>query len=100
MTKTGYNQVLVSTVVYKRLKTIATENNLSLGRTIAKLLESKSIDTVSIPHNPVNNPSLEQEPRAKLLLGNSLGGGPDRIRTDDLRRVRPTFLPSHGFLAS
>ena len=100
MTKAGYNQILVSAMVYKRLKTIATENNLSLGRTIARLLESKSIDTVSIPQIPVNNPSLEQEPRAKLLPSNSLGGGPDRIRTDDLRRVRPTFLPSQGFLAS
>lgn len=100
MTKAGYRQVLVSVAVLERLKTVATENGLSLGKTIARLLESDCIDTVSIPHNPVNNPSLEQEPRAKLLPSNSLGGGPDRIRTDDLRRVRPTFLPSHGFLAS
>jgi len=53
MTKIGYNQVLVSNVVYKRLKTVATENGLSLGKTIDRLLEYRyGIDTLgSKPDN-------------------------------------------------
>ena len=45
MTKVGFNQVLVSTTVYERLKTIATENGLSFNKVILKLLDNPSIDT-------------------------------------------------------
>jgi len=56
MTKIGYHQVLVSAAVYNRLKTIATENGLSLGKTISKLLEhQQGIDTRI--DTPVSKPS-------------------------------------------
>ena len=63
MTKEGFNQVLVSNVVYERLKTVATKNGLSLGKTIARLLENNGIDTgIDTPISRTNNQNLNRVP--------------------------------------
>ena len=68
MTKEGYRQILVSIATHDRLKTVASKNSLSLGKTIDRLL---SIDTVSIPQISVNNKTSEQntvvEPRQDFV---------------------------------
>ena len=63
MTKTGYNQILVSTTVYERLKAVATEHGLSLGKTIARLLENNGIDTgIDTLISKTNNQNLSRVP--------------------------------------
>jgi len=44
--------------------------------------------------------SANQTLSEMLADGGGGDGGPDRNRTGDLRRVRPTFKPSLGFLTS
>ena len=43
MTKEGFAQVLVPVATYNQLKTLASENGLSLGRTINKLIENYAV---------------------------------------------------------
>ena len=96
MTKDGYAQVLVSNVIYDRLKSVAKDNGLSLGRTIARLLENQqSIDTVSIPQNPVNssynNDKAQVEPRQIYEVAASPDAQPSwargLVRTRTLRML-------------
>jgi len=73
MTKQGYAQVLVSAPVYDRLKSVASKNGLSLGKTIDKLL---SIDTVSIPQICVNPTSVDQDPELQYCRAMLKEAGP------------------------
>jgi len=61
MTKVGFRQVLVSVATYSQLRTVAAANNLSLGKTITRLLENNGIDTsIDTPISKSINQNLGQ----------------------------------------
>ena len=101
MTRLGWTHLCVRIETLDQLRALARERGQSVSGLISDLA---SLKTVLRPQIPVNDPSVDQDNRASTTEGSCSevveGSGPDRIRTDDLRRVRPTFLPSHGFLAS
>jgi len=57
MTKEGFAQILVPVATYNKLKTVATANRLSLGKTITKLLENNGIDTGI--DTPISKPIIQ-----------------------------------------
>ena len=79
MTKQGYAQVLVSTPVYDRLKTVAAKNGLSLGKTIDRLLEYRyRIDTTALEPSHQN---LTQAPIQRIEPNQAVFGEREGLET-------------------